>query len=102
MRFASKASYVIGVIGVIALTACAADARPRQNNHNRHNPYAYDYNYAYPGDVQSRGSSGYRNNIQQRSQRSYDVYDIRGHYIGSDPDPTVRSQLSHDPSQGRD
>lgn len=102
MRLASKASYAIGVVGVIALTACAADARPRQNNHHRHSPYAYDYNYAFPGDVQFRGSNGYRNNIQQRSQRSYDVYDIRGHYIGSDPDPTVRSQLSHDPSQGRD
>jgi hypothetical protein len=92
-------SYVIGVIGVIALTAYAADARPRQNNHHRHNPYAYLYNYAYPGDVQFRGSNGYRNNVPQRS---YDVYDIRGHYVGSDPDPTVRSQLSHDPGQGRD
>jgi hypothetical protein len=90
-------SYVIGVIGVIALTAYAADARPRQNNHHHHNPYAYLYNYAYPGDVQFR--DGYRNNIPQRS---YDVYDTRGHYVGSDPDPTVRSQLSHDPGQGRD
>jgi len=99
MRLASKASYVIGVIGVIALTACAADARPRQSNHHRYNPYAYDYNYAYPGDVRFRGSNGYRNNIQRRS---YDVYDTRGHYVGSDPDPHVRSQLSQDPSQGRD
>jgi hypothetical protein len=28
------------------------------------------------------------------------VYDIRGVYIGSDPDPTVRSQLGRDPGQG--
>ena len=99
MRLASKASYVIGLAGVIAVMAWAADARPRQNNHRRPNPYVYDYNYAYPGDVLLRGSNGYRSNSQRRS---YDVYDIRGHYIGSDPDPTVRSQLSHDPSQGRD
>jgi len=30
----------------------------------------------------------------------YSVYDIRGQYIGSDPDPRVRSQLRHDPTQG--
>ena len=102
MRLASKVSSAIWVVAVIALTACAADARPRRNNHYRHYPYAYGYNYAYSGDVQFRGSNGYWNNIQQHSKRSYDVYDIRGHYIGSDPDPTVRSQLSHDPGQGRD
>jgi hypothetical protein len=95
MRLASKASYVMGLAGVIALTACAADARPRQNNRHRHNPYAYGYNYAYPGDLQSRRSNGY-----QRSQRSYGVYDVHGQYIGSDPDPRVRSQLAHDPTQG--
>jgi hypothetical protein len=29
-----------------------------------------------------------------------DVYDVRGHYVGSDPDATIRDQLSRDPSQG--
>jgi hypothetical protein len=28
---------------------------------------------------------------------SYSVYDMRGHYVGSDPDPRIRSQLAHDP-----
>ena len=32
--------------------------------------------------------------------RSSSVYDTRGRYVGSDPDPTVRSQLSHDPTHG--
>src|SRR5258705_5258314 len=27
----------------------------------------------------------------------YNVYDTRGHYVGSDPDPRVRSMLAHDP-----
>jgi hypothetical protein len=27
---------------------------------------------------------------------AYDVYDIRGHYVGSDPDPTVRAQIARD------
>jgi hypothetical protein len=26
---------------------------------------------------------------------------INGKYIGADPDPTVRAQLAHDPTQGR-
>jgi hypothetical protein len=30
----------------------------------------------------------------------YSVYDIRGRYIGSDPDPLVRNQLARDPKQG--
>jgi Ni/Co efflux regulator RcnB len=37
---------------------------------------------------------------QRRSvSRSQDVYDIRGHYVGSDPDPTVRAQMGNDPNQ---
>jgi hypothetical protein len=27
----------------------------------------------------------------------YDVYDTRGRYVGSDPDPRIRSMLAHDP-----
>jgi hypothetical protein len=38
----------------------------------------------------------------QRSPYPYSVYDVRGQYIGSDPDPRVRSQLARDPSQGAD
>ena len=35
-----------------------------------------------------------------RAPYPYSVYDVRGSYIGSDPDPRVRSQLARDPSQG--
>ena len=51
-------------------------------------------------------SYGYANgNINRfRDQRSVnrrsDVYDQRGGYVGSDPDPIVRDQLRRDPSQG--
>ena len=34
--------------------------------------------------------------------RTRNVYDIRGRYIGRDPDPRVRSQLASDPAQGRE
>jgi Ni/Co efflux regulator RcnB len=37
---------------------------------------------------------------QRRStSRSNNVYDIHGNYVGSDPDPTIRSQLANDPTQ---
>jgi hypothetical protein len=36
----------------------------------------------------------------RRSPYPYSVYDTRGAYVGSDPDPRVRSQLGHDPTQG--
>jgi len=40
-------------------------------------------------------------NVRPRSNaRSNAVYDIRGHYVGSDPDATVRDQLARDPTQG--
>lgn len=31
------------------------------------------------------------------TNRAYDVYNTRGHYVGSDPDPTVRAMLARDP-----
>jgi hypothetical protein len=36
----------------------------------------------------------------RRAPYPYSVYDIRGQYVGSDPDPRVRNQLARDPSQG--
>jgi len=36
------------------------------------------------------------------AREPYSVYDIHGRRVGSDPDPTVRSQLAHDPGQGLD
>src|SRR5262252_2413097 len=45
-------------------------------------------------------SPGFYDVYGRRSPYPYSVYDIRGAYIGSDPDPTVRSQLARDPSQG--
>jgi Ni/Co efflux regulator RcnB len=34
--------------------------------------------------------------------RRNDVYDSRGNYVGSDPDPRIRNQMRHDPEQGKD
>jgi hypothetical protein len=42
----------------------------------------------------------YPNSQPRKISRPNDVFDIRGHYIGSDPDPTVRAQMAHDPTGG--
>ena len=70
--------------------------RPTQSNQVRTSD-------PYVSGRESRGSSNESAN-RAREQRSAnprnDVYSQRGEYLGSDPDPTVRSQLSRDPSQG--
>ena len=45
-------------------------------------------------------SYGFYDLYGYRSPYPYSVYDTRGRYIGSDPDPAVRNQLRRDPSQG--
>ena len=56
---------------------------------------AYAQPYATYGGYGAYGSYG-------RVVRPYgdSVYDTRGVYVGSDPDPRVRNQLARDPSQG--
>ena len=66
--------------------AQAGDRAPEQLA--QYQPRASDYN-AY-ARVTPRGSMNRRN-----------VYGSHG-YVGSDPDPRVRDQLRHDPSQGKD
>ena len=46
--------------------------------------------------------AAYRSYGFYRSPYPYSVYDIRGRYLGSDPDPRVRDQLRRDPTQGLD
>jgi len=55
----------------------------------------YDYNaYARQRDMRPNPRAG------QSITRRNDVYDQRGNYVGSDPDPRIRDQLRRDPSQG--
>jgi hypothetical protein len=39
---------------------------------------------------------------RQSANRGNDVYDVRGQYVGTDPDPTIRAQMANDPSQATD
>jgi hypothetical protein len=60
-------------------------------------PYAAYYG-AYAQAPYFR-SPGFYDLYGAASPYPYSVYNIRGRYIGSDPDPRVRSQLGHDPTQ---
>ena len=56
---------------------------------------------SYDQSVSQRDLSAYARSRDGRMiNRRGNVYDQRGHYIGSDPDPTVRDQLRRDPTQG--
>jgi hypothetical protein len=59
-------------------------------------PYAAYGSYAQAPTPTTYDLYGYR------APYPYSVYDVRGSYIGSDPDPRVRNQLARDPSQGGD
>jgi hypothetical protein len=81
-------------------------------------PYAayrsYGFNRAYaqvppPAAYRSYGFSGAYAQVPTpstydlygyRSPYPYSVYDVRGQYVGSDPDARVRNQLARDPAQG--
>jgi len=60
-------------LALIFATASSAVAAPKRYNNNNNNATTY---------------------------QSQQVYDSRGWHVGSDPDPTVRAQIAHDPSQG--
>lgn len=50
---------------------------------------------AYAEEI--RPYAGYYNYYGVR-RNGFVVYDTRGRYVGSDPDPRIRSTLAHDPS----
>ena len=82
-----------------ALAAVIASPALAQNGTHRHSRDSYAASNPFAAYAAPYGS--YR--AQRPSARgSYSVYDTRGQYVGSDPDPTIRSQLAHDPGQGSD
>jgi len=87
-KLIATASLVAGLVAVVASPALAQNGKHRQaRDAYAASPFAA---YAAPyGQAQRPSARG-----------SYTVYDIRGRRVGADPDPTVRDQLAHDPTQG--
>jgi len=78
------------LLATVALAAAVASPALAQTRVTV--PYQYDgaygYAYVYPPDRHAWSSNP-----------ANDVYDIRGRYVGSDPDPFIRDQLAR--SHGR-
>ena len=56
---------------------------------------------AYAQTTSAAVSGAYIQPIAARSvHRNWDDVYVNGRYVGTDPDPTIRSQLAHDPCQG--
>jgi hypothetical protein len=68
--------------------ASSASARPHTYPDWWGPPNGYNVPYIYPPD-----------NHPHSPNPAWDVYDTRGRYVGSDPDPFIRSQLARDPAQ---
>jgi hypothetical protein len=83
----------IATVALAALLATPALAQTAQNQPRPYDPSAYS---------REQNGNNYQSQARVRpsvNQRN-DVYDVRGRYIGSDPDPQVRGQLQQDPTQG--
>jgi len=78
---------LLTTVALVAVVATPALAQTRDRAPHRARPTVTQPNTTQ--DQQQRHSANPTN----------DVYDIHGQYVGSDPDPTIRSQLANDPSQ---
>jgi hypothetical protein len=77
----------------VALAAViASPALAQQTTTTVRNPYLVQAPPPY--------ASIYPDNRRHSANRANDVFDTSGRYVGSDPDPSVRSQLAHDPGSG--
>jgi hypothetical protein len=79
---------LLTTVALVAVVASPALARTKDRAHRAHGQAAY----AAQDQQQARRSFGSANN----------VYDIRGRYVGTDPDAAIRSQLAKDPTQSVD
>jgi hypothetical protein len=86
------------LIATVALTAALATPTIAQT---RYQVRPYDQSI-YGRDMSGYESWGFYNRSRDGRMitRRGNVYDQRGNYVGTDPDPIVRDQLRRDPSQG--
>jgi hypothetical protein len=68
-------------------------ANPKQSSNRYHELYNTRAQYIGPA---SRAAATAK--LKHRSNPANDVFDIRGWYIGSDPDPIVRFMMMIDPA----
>jgi len=90
-----KTLFTTLALSVALATPALSQTADRTEQLAQYQPRSYDYNaYARERDVRVNPRS--RHSINPRN----DVYDQRGDYVGSDPDPRVRGQMRRDPTPG--
>jgi hypothetical protein len=96
------ASMMRPLITALALTAALATPALSQTHGAQADQQRSYEPYASGRDTSGYGSYGAvtRSRDGRSINRRDDVYDVRGAYVGSDPDPLVRDQLRRDPGQG--
>lgn len=82
-------------LSVAIVTPALSQTAERTQQLAQYQPRSYDHN-AYARDRDVRVNPSARRSINPRN----DVYDQRGDYVGSDPDPRVRDQMRRDPHPG--
>jgi hypothetical protein len=96
---------LFATVAMATLVSSSADAQYR-NSRGYYGAYAQVPPYAayYGAYAQAPyfSTPGFYDIYGRRAPYPYSVYSVRGVYIGSDPDPRIRSQLASDPGQGRD
>src|SRR5262250_1903122 len=79
---------LLTTVALVAVVASPALARTKDRAHR----------------AQAQAPQTYQD--QQQAQRSFgstgNVYSIRGKYVGTDPDATIRAQMASDPTQTGD
>ena len=89
--------YTKTILAAATLVAVAASS-PALAKTTHKTAHHVSHNEVRPVDAYAAAYPNVR--TRRTNHGSNDVYDVRGRYIGSDPDATIRDQLARDPSQG--
>src|SRR5215467_2656860 len=90
------------LLATVALATLLSSSADAQYGARRGYYRSYAQVPPYYRSYGSYGSYGSYDLYGIPSPYPFSVYSVRGRYIGSDPDPRVRNQLAHDPTQGLD
>jgi hypothetical protein len=94
---------IIATAALVTLVATPALAQYRDRADDWRSSEAYR-SYGLAPDAGAAYARPYASDYYGSGARSpnpaFDVFDTRGRYVGSDPDPRVRSELARDPAYG--
>ena len=81
-------------VALALILASASGSLAAQKKHSN-DPASLAY---ASGSLATQNSGSLAAQRKHSTNPANDVYNVRGHYVGSDPDPTVRAQIARDPA----